>query len=163
MIVLIYPLVRAVQVVSLAEVIAAEESSKQEKCDADTLDKIETIVPAPAPQQVQIRADLDRAGKNSGDEPAASVKDTAAAAEKAIAKTTATARAAALQAAVELRQNSDALDAETTRIRQLQRQRALKVAETRATSEPTPPGDLKQAENKVCLQYRSFGGALMCA
>ena len=70
MIVLIYPLVRAVQVVSLAEVIAAEESSKQEKCDADTLDKIETIVPAPAPQ-VQIRADLDRAGKNSGDEPAA--------------------------------------------------------------------------------------------
>ena len=142
MIVLVYPLVRAVQVVSLAEVIAAEESSKQEKCDADTLDKIETIVPAPAPQQVQIRADLDRAGKNSGDEPATSVKDTAAAAEKAIAKTTATARAA-LQAAVELRQNS--------------------VAETRATSEPTPPGDLKQAENKVCLQYRSFGGALMCA
>lgn len=90
---------------------------------------------------------MDRPAKSSGDK-----QDAGATAENVAVKKSATTSEAALhKAAVESRQNSDALDAETTRIRRLQRQRALEAVNIRATtSEPTPNGEL--AENQLAVR-----------
>ena len=113
------------KVVSLSKVIAAEELLKEDQTKEDALNQIDASLPAashqpqveglPAlsqlellynlqvKQKLQIGADSEGTDKKSG--PAAIPEATAAAPEKVM----------------EIRPSSDALDAETVRIRQLQK------------------------------------------
>ena len=145
------------KVVSLSTVIAAEELLKEDQTKEDALNQIDASLPAashqpqveglPAlsqlellynlqvQQKLQIGADSEGTDKKSG--PAAIPKPTAAASEKVM----------------EIRPSSDALDAETVRIRQLQKQRALKAADIGAVTPRDELAEQNLAKSKVNLHF----------
>ena len=124
---------------------AALES--QEQLQVEPIRKIATSV-LDVRQQPEMEAYLDQTDSKALEEPAAAVGAKAVAPAPAAAVVVAMAGAAATisakqpaaptkPAAVDVRPINDALDAETTRIRELQRQRALKAAQLAAMSEAT--------------------------
>jgi hypothetical protein len=123
---------------------AALES--QEQLQVEPVRKITTSV-LDVHQQPEMESYLDQAESKALEEPAAAIGAKSAAPAAAVAVVVPMADAAATisakqpaptkPVALDVRPINDALDAETTRIRELQRQRALKAVQLAAMSEAT--------------------------